>query len=100
MYIRTKENQSKHDKAVAFWAQTLIKNGWSLVRSDLPGNIKPLQIGNHIPDVYGAHAGKEIIIEIETVDSRNTDHTKLQLSTFQAWVNQSPTKRSLVIKIA
>lgn len=96
--MRTKENQGKHDKGVAFWANQLINKGWSIVYSDLIDNTKPPQIGNYIPDVFGKHGIQEVIIEVETSDSVDLDHTKLQLSVFQVWKNQSA-NRIFMVKV-
>lgn len=94
--MRTKENQVRHDQGVVFWAGDLIKNGWATVLSDLPGNKKPPQIGGYIPDVYGCHLNEEIVIEVETTDSIESEHTKSQCSMFHLWKNQSPSRRFLI----
>ena len=96
MYIRTKDNQGKHDAAVAVWARSLISNGWKKVYADLPGNIKPPLIGGHIPDIYAVSGMQEVIIEVETVDSINTEHTKSQLAVFELWKRQSSNRIYLV----
>ncbi len=99
MYIRTKENQTRHDIGVGSWASQLVTGGWALVRSDLPGNIKPPTIGKYIPDIYGKNGYQEIIIEIETQDSKDSPHTKDQLLVFTAWKNQAPNNRIFLIKV-
>ena len=94
--IRTKEGQKKHDDGVALFAISLIKNGWSLVRSDLPGNIKPPQIGDHIPDIYARHGIEEVIIEVETNDTENSSHSLEQYAVFRAWAKQSSSRQFLL----
>jgi hypothetical protein len=98
-YIRLKQNQEKHDAAVAAWAKQFVGAGWNYVRSDLPGNIKPTEIGGYIPDIYASHNGAEYVIEIETVDSVNTEHAQQQKAIFQRWMNQSQ-NRKFEVKIA
>ncbi len=93
IYIRTKENQEKHDIGVGNLAGQVISVGWGTVRSDLPGNIKPLMINGFIPDVYAAHNGEEYVIEVETADSINTPHAMQQKIAFQAWASASPKRR-------
>jgi len=94
--MRTKENQGKHDRAVAYWTQHLVEQGWQRVFADLPGKAKPPQIGDFIPDVYGIHGQQEIVIEVETEDSRNLEHSRLQIVTFNSWNNQSQNRRFLL----
>ena len=98
-YIRIKENQEKHDKTVATWANKMISAGWETVLSDLPGNKKPATIRGYIPDIYAAHGIEEYIIEVETEDSANTQHALEQKAIFQSWANASP-NRKFTIRIA
>lgn len=99
MYTRTKENQNTHDKAVASWAQVLLNKGWKIVYADLPNKAKPPKIGGYIPDIYGVYGSQEIIIEVETEDSKNSDHTKMQINAFNLWKSQKMSRKFL-IKIA
>lgn len=92
-YIRTKENQEKHDVAVGSWAKQVIMSGWNSVWSDLPGNVKPPMVGGFIPDIYAVHNGQKYIIEIETIDSIKTPHAIQQKIVFQAWANTSPGRK-------
>lgn len=94
--MRTKENQTKHDNGVIYWANELIQKGWPIVYADLPGKVKPPQIGNHIPDIYAKHINQEIVIEIETDDSVGLEHTKNQLLTFTVWKNQFSSRKFLI----
>jgi len=94
--MRTTENQNKHDKAVAYWAQHLVEQGWQKVYVDLPGKAKPPQIGDYIPDIYGSYNQQEIVIEVETEDSKNLEHSRLQIVAFNSWKNQSPSRRFLL----
>jgi len=92
-YIRTKENQEKHDVAVGSWAKRVIAAGWNSVWSDLPGNDKPPTIGIFIPDIYATHNEQKYIIEIETIDSAKTPHAIRQKIAFQTWANASPSRK-------
>jgi hypothetical protein len=98
IYIRTKENQEKHDRGVAQWANKVILAGWSTVLSDLPGNIKPSAIRGYTPDIYASHNDEEYVIEVETLDSINTQHALQQKAAFQAWANASP-KRKFEVRL-
>ena len=98
-YIRLKQDQEKHDAAVAVWANKVVAAGWSSVWSDLPGNIKPPAIGGHIPDIYASHDGAEYVIELETTDSINSQHALAQRIAFQRWANASG-NRTFQSKIA
>lgn len=94
--MRTKEGQEKHDKGVAQNALAVVKAGYRVVYADLPGYSKPPLVGSYVPDVYGKKGFTEIIIEVETADTINTPHTKLQLATFRAWASKSVNRRFLV----
>ncbi|MBI2669533.1 MAG: hypothetical protein HYX20_00050 [Candidatus Yanofskybacteria bacterium] len=93
MYIRTKENQQKHDSGVATWAVSYVKGGWSNVLSDLPGNVKPPKINGHIPDIYASHGNAERVVEIETQDSVNSEHARQQVVAFQAWARMGQNRK-------
>jgi len=97
-YIRTKENQTKHDQWVAYWAHQVQLAGWGIVLFDLPGYAKPITIGGHIPDIYATRLDQEYVIEVETLDSINTQHALQQKAAFQAWANASP-KRKFDVKL-
>lgn len=100
VYIRVKENQDKHDIGVGNWARKVVVAGWNFVQSDLPGNTKPIAINGFIPDIYAAHDGKEYVIEVETLDSINSEHALSQKVAFQAWANAYPTSRTFEVKLA
>jgi hypothetical protein len=99
VYIRTKENQEKHDATVGNWAKRVIEAGWRDVWSDLPGNVKPPVVAGFIPDIYAVHNGEKYIIEIETTDSVNSPHAMQQKIAFRAWENAS-FGRKFEVKIA
>ncbi|TSC60456.1 MAG: hypothetical protein LiPW15_334 [Parcubacteria group bacterium LiPW_15] len=91
--MRLKVNQERHDSGVAFWANNLASNGWSIVYADLPGKAKPPMIGMYIPDVYGKHGSQEVVIEVETADTIDAEHTKFQLAAFRNWAAGSSLRR-------
>lgn len=100
VYKRVKQNQEKHDATVAAWAEKVITAGWNHVWSDLPGNIKPPEIGGYVPDIYARHDnGAEYVIEVETRDSIESSHAQDQKTVFARWANSS-TRRAFEIKIA
>ncbi|MCK5473893.1 MAG: hypothetical protein KAI53_00665 [Candidatus Aenigmarchaeota archaeon] len=53
-----------------------------VISADINGYPKPESINNMIPDVVGIIDGEKIIIEIETCDSIDTEHTKEQYTAF------------------
>ncbi len=92
--MRTKEGQAKHDAEVARQARMLINAGWRTVFADLPNLARPPKVGSFIPDVYANHGAKECIVEVETLDSINSDQAKQQKAAFQAWAVLSPINRT------
>ena len=99
MYTGTKTNQEYHDTGVMNVAQQVIQKGWPVVYSDLPGNAKPPTIMGYIPDVYAKSNQQELIVEVETNDSRNDTHSISQQTAFKKWELMFPTNRKFVLWI-
>ncbi len=97
-YIRTKEGQAKHDRGVAVWARAVIRVGWKLVYSDLPGNALPPLVNGFRPDIYAKSGIQELVIEVETADSAGTLHAVTQKIAFRRWAVAMP-NRSFLLKI-
>lgn len=91
-YIRLKENQEQHDMCVAYYVNLLSKNGY-LVFADLPNMIKPKQIDKYIPDIYAVGVNEEIVIEVETVDSKNSLHSIAQNLSFGIWATMGRNRK-------
>ena len=86
MKKRTKIGQKKHDEGVKRSAEWYKKQGFK-VKSDLPGEKKPKKIGGFIPDIIAKKGAAEVIIEIETKQSANTD--KEQQQAFRDYANKN-----------
>ena len=71
MNKRTKIGQKKHDEGVLRSAEWYKKHGFT-TKADLPGWNKPKKIGGFIPDLIAKKGKKEIILEVET---KNTDES-------------------------
>ncbi|MAZ56520.1 hypothetical protein CL653_01910 [bacterium] len=69
---RTKTGQKKHDTGVTKSAQWYKSRGYK-VEVDLPGEKKPKNIDGFIPDLIAKKGHKEIVIEVETKQTANTD---------------------------
>jgi len=72
MRRRTKTGQREHDNAVLRSAEWYKGQGYK-VKADLPGWEKPKKIGGFIPDWIAKKGKKEIIGEVETEGSNETD---------------------------
>lgn len=92
MMFRTKENQYKHDLGVAKYVKLLANKGLK-VFADLPNTAKPPKIGAFIPDIYAVSSLHEIVVEVETVESKYTDHALMQAATFTSWASASTKRR-------
>jgi hypothetical protein len=79
---RPKASQSKHDAKVLAEARKLQREQYD-VSADIAGYKKPPRRGNYIPDVVAKKGQKEIIIEVETVDSANSERDLAQQGAFQ-----------------
>jgi hypothetical protein len=71
MSKRTKTGQKEHDKSVLRSAEWYKQHGF-ITKADLPGWNKPKEIGGFIPDLIAKKGKKEIILEVET---KNTDES-------------------------
>ncbi|MFA6476001.1 MAG: hypothetical protein WCV68_01145 [Candidatus Paceibacterota bacterium] len=97
--MRPKENQVIHDTEVANIASQYVRAGWPVVYSDLPGNNKPPVINGYIPDVYVRNGNAEVVIEIETIDSKNSQQSIAQYKAFKSWADLSPAYRKFLWKV-
>jgi len=79
---RPKASQSKHDNKVLAEAKKLKQEQYN-VYADIAGYKKPPSRGGYIPDVLAKKGQNEIIIEVETVDSANSERDLAQQGAFQ-----------------
>lgn len=89
-----RESQTEHDKMVESAAKLLIKNNFTGIKADIDNYERPKKITwkdtgeGHIPDVNCKGEKQNIIIEVETEDSINHEHTKDQWTLFSAFAKQ------------
>jgi hypothetical protein len=82
MMYRTAQSQSQHDQIVQAMVNYLARQGFQNIRADLPGYAQPSLVKgtnrDHIPDV----TANGVIIEVETDETINIDHTTSQWQLF------------------
>jgi len=84
---RTKVGQKRHDEGVKRSADWYKNKGFG-IKVDLPGEEKPKKINGFIPDIIATKGKKEIVIEVETKQTANTD--KEQQGAFRNYANKKP----------
>lgn len=95
MAKRDSIQQSKHDQKVEEEAIKYKEQGYD-VWADIQGWSQPALRNNHCPDVVAKKTQKEIIIEVETEDSIETDTE--QIESFKRYASARPnTEFKLVI---
>ena len=97
-YIRNAYVQTRHDAGVRRYAQQLIFAGWS-VCADIPGFVRPSNVGGFIPDIYAIRGYSEYMVEIETADSVNSSHALDQRNAFTGWRKLSASRQFEVITV-
>jgi hypothetical protein len=79
-------NQQHHDFMIKYMVSQLLQAGFSKIYADIPGHKKPspikFQSSTYLPDVYAENDGKKILVEVETDDSINEDHTQFEWIAF------------------
>jgi len=85
---RSKRSQATHDKKVRQEASKLKRQGFD-VSADVQGFPKPETIGGYRPDIIATKGKQRRIIEVETVESKNTARDKGQQSAFRHVANRS-----------
>ena len=95
MADRTPSNQTKHDKKVKSIADDYKDRGY-VVQADLKDYPLPESIGGYRPDVRARlkNIGYEVVVEVETTDSVDSDHAKNQAAAFKTWQSQDTSNRS------
>lgn len=84
-----RNSQSDHDRMVKAVADHLTNEGRSNVKADISGYAKPAVITwkgkehGHIPDA----TADGVVVEVETADSIDDDHTEDQWKLFGAFAN-------------
>ncbi|MBR9999236.1 MAG: hypothetical protein KFF73_09705 [Cyclobacteriaceae bacterium] len=75
-------NQRHHDFMIKYMVSQLLNAGFSKICADIPGHKKPIPIkfqsSAYYPDVYAEKDMKKILVEVETDDSINEDHTEFE----------------------
>lgn len=88
---RPKASQGKHNQEVLKEAKELKREKYS-VYADIEGYKKPPRRGGYIPDIVAKKGKKEIIIEVETVDSANSPRDLAQQEAFKRAAGKSGAK--------
>jgi hypothetical protein len=82
MMYRTAQSQSQHDQIVQAMVNYLARRGIPNIRADLAGYAQPALVKgtkrDHIPDV----TANGVIIEVETAETTNSNHTTSQWTLF------------------
>jgi len=87
-----RKSQSDHDNMVDKFAMILAIGDYQNIRSDVEGwdtprPVPPRAKNQHIPDIT-CNLDVDIIIEVETTDSIQHDHTKSQWEIFSNYSSQ------------
>lgn len=89
MMTRTAKSQTPHDQIAQVVVNYLMQKGYRNVRADLPGHTQPALIEgtkqDHISDV----TADGVIVEVETSDTIEHDHTTSQWSLFPDYAAMS-----------
>jgi hypothetical protein len=72
MAKRTRKDQSKHDAGVQASVNYYRRQGYN-VEADLPGHDRPGTINGRRPDIRATKGRREVIVEVETPESKDTD---------------------------
>ena len=78
---RTQASQTKHNQKVSQEAEQYKRKGYK-VSADLRGYSKPPRKGSYIPDIVAVKGKEEIIIEVETPDTVNSERDHKQQGAF------------------
>lgn len=99
-----RKSQSDHDSMVKQVADFFIKEKYPNVKADLTGYTQPGvlkwkgETSGHIPDVTTEENKKfSIIVEVETDDSINDQHTADQWKLFAAYANRDKAKFMIIV---
>lgn len=85
---RTKQSQSKHDRAVQRAADSYSRQGFD-VTADIKGYQQPKTIGGYRPDVVAKRGRERIIVEVETPDSVDSARDQNQQKAFRRAAQRS-----------
>ena len=91
-------NQTVHDRKVSELANQLSARG-AAVNADVPGWPQPGVILGYRPDIHAVNGG-ELVVEVETTDSVNDQHSLNQRSAFETWARQAPWSRRFELIVA
>lgn len=85
------DNESKeHENLVSMMAKYYSTKGYVTIKADLNEYAnKPDKINGYVPDVIAEGKAPFIILEAETCDSIDIEHTELQFKAFDKFVKQN-----------
>jgi len=97
MSVRLAEAQTKHDNKVKEIADSYHSTGYEVYADHVQGRYgKPLERNGHIPDVVAKKVDgnkkltEEIIVEVETKDSVDSEEAVAQRNAFEAYARGNP----------
>ena len=93
---RTKTGQKKHDQGVLRSAEYYRKQGYQ-VKADLPGMEQPESINRRRPDLIAKKGREEIILEVETKNTIDSD--KSQHQAFKKYADKSKNRKFRIKKV-
>jgi len=80
---RTGKDKDLHDSMVKAMIKALKHKEIEVLKADVEGYERPDEIDGYIPDVVGKkESGTIVVVEVETCESVNSDHTKEQFKAF------------------
>jgi len=88
-----RESQDDHDNMIKLTISHFKSMGYRNIKAHIPGWDTPMKLTweetgqSHIPDVTG-DGSPNVIIEVETVDTIDDEHTKDQWTSFAAYAKQ------------
>ena len=98
-YTREPDAQTVHNIEVVRLAKKYEEEGYDVYADvPLPGYEKPAQINGHIPDIIAIKNQQQssgefavvgvVIVEVETDDSKNSQHARQQERAFSGYANR------------
>jgi hypothetical protein len=86
-------NQKHHDFMIKYMVSQLMNAGYGKIYADIPGHKKPIPINFrsslYYPDVFAEKDFKKVVVEVETDDSINEDHTEFEWVAFNQYIQSN-----------
>lgn len=82
-------NQMHHDYMIRYMVTQLLHAGYNKIRADIPGYKKPYPVDlsqDQLPDLTAEKNKQLVLVEVETDDSIEEDHTKTEWTALYQYV--------------